>query len=109
VNGSSGGASSIDKIADEAGKPFGLVGNTVRMYLREYIKQGNKIVTSQRDCWAREQVLEEEDIKARCYISHATNVTSHMQHSAGGWIGLWMPWHWKWFGCMLVVHATTCS
>jgi hypothetical protein len=42
------------------------------MYLREYIKQGNKIVTSQRGCW----------------------------------IGLWMPWHWKWFGCLLVVHAT---
>ena len=35
VNGSSGGASSIDKIADEAGKPFGLVGNTVRMYVPE--------------------------------------------------------------------------
>ena len=34
VNGSSGGASSIDKIADEAGKPFGLVDNAVRMYLR---------------------------------------------------------------------------
>jgi hypothetical protein len=20
-----------------------------------------------------------------------------------------MPWHWKWFGCLLVVHATTCA
>jgi hypothetical protein len=79
VNGSSDGTSSIDKIADEAGKPFGLVGNTVRMCLRKYIKQGNKIVTSQRGCWAREFVLEEEDIKARCYISHATNATSHMR------------------------------
>jgi hypothetical protein len=32
VNDSSGGASSIDKIADEAGKPFGLVGNTARCF-----------------------------------------------------------------------------
>jgi hypothetical protein len=38
------------------------------VYLREYIKQGNKIVASQRGCWTREFVLEEEDIKARCYI-----------------------------------------
>jgi hypothetical protein len=29
---------------------------------------GNKVVTSQRGCWAREFLLEEEDIKARCYI-----------------------------------------
>ena len=37
-----------------------------------------------------------------CDFSHATL-------STGGWIGLWMPWHWKWFGCLLVVHATTCA
>ena len=58
---------------------FGLVGNTVRMYLREYIKQGNKIVTSQRGCWAREFVLEEYDwavaktlFRSECDFSHAT-------------------------------------
>jgi hypothetical protein len=85
VNGSSGGASSIYKIADEAGKPFGLVGNTVGMYLRECIKQGNM----QQSCcylsavsgvvrWAREFVLARErrrtSIKARRCIWRKSQV-----------------------------------
>jgi hypothetical protein len=85
VNGCSGGASSIDKIADEAGKPFGLVGNAVRMYLREYIKQGNQMVTSQRGCWAREFVLEEEeDIKARCCVWLKSQVRVTQQAGGSG-------------------------
>jgi hypothetical protein len=90
VNDSSGSASSIDKIADEAGEPFGLVGNTVRvyLYLREHIKQGNTVV----NCYLPAGLAEDRvRLGSGNRLQFSTNATSHMRQSAGGWIGLWMP------------------